>query len=161
MKTQNFYMVFLVGLLCCAWASAVTAQVSEPNASGRAKIKWRRVQPDLGKWDLNHDGRLDAAELEAYRRDKARERDEKFESERRAVYEARKLEHAWAVVPPVVPSSLLSLCDTNHDGLIDPGEWARYKAELRRKRAAAARSAAAPIHPNGISSVRAGGPSVH
>ena len=120
----------------------------QTNAPAPPKPIGRHVQPDLSKWDLNRNGKLDPGEVEAWRRDQIKQRHDemqrhveelnakaKAEAEMARLQEAARRSNAI-----VVPNGFWRQFDTNGNGVLDPEERAAYRkalADLKARQQAA------------------------
>lgn len=125
-----------------AFASALTIQLAlaadQTNTPAPPKPIGRHVQADISKWDLNHDGKLDRKEGEAYRRDQIKQRHDELErriealnANARAAGELQRLaEAARRSNSVVVPNALWREFDVNGNGVLEPDELDVYRKAL-------------------------------
>lgn len=73
---------------------AAQAFIAQSNTPAAPKPVGQHVMQDISKWDVNKHGRLDGAELEAFRRDRIRKHQAEREGRAKAAAEARKLDEA-------------------------------------------------------------------
>jgi hypothetical protein len=131
-----------------AFTSVLVAQLAlggnETNAPTPPRPICRHVQPDIAKWDLNHNGKLDADEMEAYRRDQMKQRHdemqrhmEQMNANAKASAELQRLEAAARRSNTVVvPNGFWRKFDENGNGVLEPEEREKYKQALAKLRAA-------------------------
>src|SRR5947207_2527349 len=81
----------------------------------------RHIQQDISKWDLNHNGRLDPDEMQAYRRDKLKEQREQLEARAKAAADARRAAEV-ARYNRFASPALLKKYDANTNGILEPEE---------------------------------------
>jgi len=133
-----------------AFASALTIQLAlaanQTNTPAPPKPIGRHVQPDISKWDLNHNGKLDPDEMEAYRRDQVKQRHdemqrhvEQMNANAKASAELQRLEAAArGSNTVVVPNGFWRKFDENGNGVLEPEEREKYKQALVELRVAQA-----------------------
>jgi hypothetical protein len=117
---------------------------NQTNTPAPPKPIGRHVQPDISKWDLNHNGKLDADEMEAYRRDQVKQRHdevqrhiEQMSANAKASAELQRLEAgARGSNTVVVPNGFWRKFDENGNGVLEPEEREKYKQALAKLRAA-------------------------
>ena len=117
-------------LTACALSLAFQCALGadQTNAPVSPKPIGRHVQPDLSKWDLNHNGKLDPDEVEAWRRDQIKQRHDevqrhveelnakaKAEAEMARLHEADRRSNAI-----VVPNGFWRQFDTNGNEVLFP-----------------------------------------
>jgi hypothetical protein len=107
--------------------AAGTNTVVEPKVSGH------HIQVDFSKWDSNKNGHLDGDELKAFQRDLRQQRIERLEAQRQADAAMRREQLARQGIPRLVPQAVLSQYDVNKNGVLDPDEWAQYRADQALK----------------------------
>jgi hypothetical protein len=71
---------------------------------------------------------------ELLQQERNRQQFEKFEAQAKASAEARRLQNA-ARLTSMVPANLVKQYDTNGNGLIDPPEWRKYRADVDKRTA--------------------------
>jgi hypothetical protein len=135
-----------------ALAVQFVAAADQTNPPALPKPIGRHVQANLSKWDLNHDGKLDRKEGEAYRRDQNKQRHDELErhiealkANARAAGELQRLaEAARRSNSVVVPNALWREFDVNGNGVLEPDELDVYRQALAglkaRQQAAAAKA---------------------
>jgi hypothetical protein len=71
---------------------------------------------------------------EVLQRERNRQQFENFQAQAKAAAEARRLQNA-ARLTSMVPASLVKQYDANGNGLIDPSEWRKYRADVNKRTA--------------------------
>jgi Skp family chaperone for outer membrane proteins len=121
-------------LLLCLGIVGTTSANTNTNAIASERPPGQRIQQDISKWDKNQDGLLSGDEMDAFRKDKLRERQAQAEARAKAAAVTRSLEEA-ARHTRLVPPSVLPRYDLNTNGLMDMAEWQAYRQDIERRTA--------------------------
>jgi hypothetical protein len=112
-RAQNSVML----TLCVTFFTAACASTAaDSNTSTSAKPVTHKLSPQELHQERN------------------RQQFEKFETQAKAAAEARRLQNA-ARLTSMVPASLVKQYDSNGNGLIDPSEWRKYRADVDKRTA--------------------------
>ena len=141
---SNLGSILLVITLGCACLLPASMRAGGTNTVVEPKVSGVHLHPDLSKYDLNKNGRLDLSEMQAFQQDFARQRAQSLQAKAAELRQMRLLQLARQGIPRIVPPAVLQQYDANKNGVLDPDEWARYRADQFQKRAKAAQPAAAP-----------------
>jgi len=117
----------------CVCLMSLALQGAETNTVVEPKVSGHHLQVDLSKWDPNKTGHLEASELKAFQRDMHQQAVQRFEAQRRATAAARREQLARQGIPRLVPPAVLAQYDGNRNGILDPDEWAQYRADQALK----------------------------
>ena len=121
-----------------ALATQFAVGAEQTNAPVPPRPIGRHVHPDFSKWDLNHNGKLDPDEIEAYRRDQIKQRHDEMQRHVEELNAKAKAEAEMALYQEVarrsnaivVPNRFWRQFDTNGNGVLDPEERAAYRKAL-------------------------------
>lgn len=130
---SNLGSILLAATLGCACLLPGSMRAGGTNTVVEPKVSGVRIQPDLSKYNVNKNGKLDFAEMQAFQQDFMRQRAARLEAQRQALRQARLEQLARQGIPHHVPAFVLQQYDANHNGILDPDEWALYRADQLQK----------------------------
>lgn len=130
MKTHSLINLALAAVLTFVLTPkmrAGTNTVIQPRISGQ------QVHVDISQWDLNKSGQLNSTELQAFRQAMLQQRIQRFQAQRSAAIQMRRVQLEHQGIPTRVPAAVLQQYDLNKNGVLDADEWAKYLADQSLK----------------------------
>lgn len=129
--SKKSLLVPLITGLCVL--AVLPLHAAETNTVVEPKVSGHHAQVDITKWDLNKDGRLDGNELKAYQQAMHQQRIQQIQAQRQADAALRQQQLARQGIPRLIPKAVLLQYDLNKNGIMDPDEWAQYRADQAAK----------------------------
>ena len=114
-------------------SAALPLHAAETNTVVEAKVSGHHAQVDITKWDSNNNGHLDGNELKAYQQAMHQQRIQQIQAQRQAEAALRQQQLARQGIPRLIPKAVLLRYDLNKNGIMDPDEWAQYRADQAAK----------------------------